>query len=210
MGRTNPLGLRVSRLINWRSSVRQPFLTDYVRHVFQQSLVGTPGIRASTTGLWVNITILQSDTTNPNKHPLLTQENPALSGFASVKISEVLGRDELRIGQLANKLPFHTNLWKNVHKETVSVSKTLAGANTPESKEVEISSPLIARAHAEGPLAALKIFRDTPIHLQINLIRNPILDAEIMAQYVAGQIKKGVQLPRLQKNIMSKLELAPK
>ncbi|KAI9327001.1 hypothetical protein BDR26DRAFT_924123 [Obelidium mucronatum] len=198
MGRSNPLALRLRGLINWPSNVRHPLLASYVRHIFQEHLVGEPGIRASTTGLWVNVTIFAENYDRLLEHPKL--QNGALS-FSSVNIASALGRSEQRITEITaegSKVPFQQALFKNVQPR-VELTKERTQAKYTG------TSPLVARAEQDGVLEALKIYRDTPIHLQVNVIRNPILNAEILAQYVANQLAANQQLPRIYKNILQKL-----
>ena len=61
MGRTNANALRLKTLINWPSNVRHEFLSDYIKHIFQNHLINEPGIRSSLTDVTINLTILQEN-----------------------------------------------------------------------------------------------------------------------------------------------------
>ncbi|KAJ3289669.1 hypothetical protein BCR33DRAFT_716255 [Rhizoclosmatium globosum] len=202
MGRTHPLSLRLRGLINWPSNVRHPVLASYVRHIFQNQLVAEPGIRASTTGLWVNVTVFGEDHSKLLQHPKISGSSPEQRSinFSSVSIVDALGRGERRISELAgskSKKEFHKALFKDVPQTELVKERTQEKYNG--------TSPLLARAQKDGVLDALQVYRDVPIHLQVNIIRNPILNAEILAQYVAKQLSQNKQLPRIYKSLLGKL-----
>ncbi|KAI8608882.1 hypothetical protein BC830DRAFT_1153441 [Chytriomyces sp. MP71] len=195
--RTNPLSLRVRGLLNWGSSVRHPLLSAYVRHVFQGHSVSVLGIRASTSGLFVNATVLGD--ASLSAHPKLS--DPSLR-FDSVKVVDALGRGERRIAEFGgseSKNEYHKMLWdqSGVRRTQLVKERTQAA--------YQGSSPLLARAQEDGVLDALHIYRNYPIHLQINVIKNPILNADVLAQYVAKQLKSGAPLPKVYKSLLGKL-----
>ncbi|KAJ3012762.1 UNVERIFIED_CONTAM: hypothetical protein HDU68_001037 [Siphonaria sp. JEL0065] len=200
MGRSNPLALRLRGLINWPSSVRHPVLSQYVKHIFQEHLVAEPGIRASTTGLWVNVTVFSDDNSKLMAHPKVHGKERCLT-FSSVNIIDALGRGEKRISELSgssSKNGFYQTLFKDVQPKPELIK---------ERTQVKYlgTSPLLARVEKEGVLEALKIYRDVPIHLQVNVIQNPVLNAEILAQYVVRQLAANKQLPRIYKSVLQKL-----
>ncbi|KAJ3069956.1 hypothetical protein HDU98_006972 [Podochytrium sp. JEL0797] len=201
MGRTNPLALRLRGLVNWPSNVRHPLLSSYIKHIFQDALVAEPGIRASTTGLWVNVTVYSDSHTQLMQHPKISGSvSDRAVNFSSVKVLEALGRGEKRISELsgsASKNEYHKSLFASVPATKMIKERTAS--------EYTGTSPLLARAEKEGVLEALQVYRNVPIHLQVNVIRNPILNAEILAQYVAGQLEAGKQLPRVYKQVLGKL-----
>ena len=101
--RTHPLSLRLRTLLNWPSSVRHPFLSSYIRHIFQHYLIGTPGIRSSTNGIWVNLTILDIDasTDSHSTPPPPVKHHPKANKvleFRNVDLSQVMGRFERKVG----------------------------------------------------------------------------------------------------------------
>ncbi|KAJ3099784.1 hypothetical protein HDU97_002762 [Phlyctochytrium planicorne] len=197
MVRSNPLSLRLRGLINWPSNVRHPVLSQYIKHIFQDFIVAEPGIRSSTTGLWVNVTLF-GPRDLLDKHPKL--KNPVLD-FSKSKLDKALGRAELRIANISasDKNVFLNSLFKDVPKTKLTRFKGT------EAEEFEGISPTVLRAQREGVLNALRIYRDTPIHMQINVINNPILNADVMAQYIAKQLALNRTLPRIYKTILKRL-----
>ncbi|TPX37177.1 hypothetical protein SmJEL517_g00796 [Synchytrium microbalum] len=181
--RTNPLGLRLRTLLNWPSSVRHPFLSAYIRHIFQSYLVAEPGIRSSTSGIWVNVTLLDP-TGNLPAHP---KANRMLQ-FKNVDLSTVLGRFERKIWGVRQFHPYYSKI-------------------VPEANVHHLSPQLPVEASSTIPptLQALQIYRDTPIHLRMNVITNPLLNAEILAQYVAKSCQRGKQLARVHRELLEKL-----
>jgi hypothetical protein len=103
MGRANPISLR-SRVFgnNWQSNVRHSFLSSYVKHIFQDALLSPPSIRASTTGIWVSLTMFAPPTTFET-HPLLNTKSgrPSLDFKHTHKFTpEIMGRYERRVANL--------------------------------------------------------------------------------------------------------------
>jgi hypothetical protein len=185
-------------------------LSSYIRHIFQDHIVAEPGIRASTTGIWINVTVFGFSDRKLLEHPKI--KDPVLD-FTRVKIEEALGRAERRIAEISgpsSKNIYLKNLLEGLPK--ASVPKRPIGEAALEPKDPNASvetydavSPLLNRAKSDGILESLQIYRDTPIHLQINVIKNPILNAEVMAQFVALQLKDNKQLPRIYKAMLQKL-----
>lgn len=119
MGRTNPIALRLKTLVNWSSNVRHQFLSKYIKHIFQQHLIAEPGIRASTTGIWINVTLLeQQQSVVADSHPYV--KKPVLDlkkyGFqhllknhdreeATKLYESTFGRKELRVRNLIKGAP---------------------------------------------------------------------------------------------------------
>ncbi|KAJ3217461.1 hypothetical protein HDU67_007931 [Dinochytrium kinnereticum] len=201
MVRSNPIALRLRGLLNWPSNVRHPVLSAYIKHIFQDFIVAEPGIRSSTTGLWANVTLF-GDETKILKHPRL--KNPTLD-FSNSKIDKALGRAELRIANLSasDKNAFLNSLFKDLPKTSVTRTKGIGATLT--SDKIMATSPTVHRATEEGVLDALRIYRNTPVHLQINVINNPILNADVMAQYIAKQLALNRPLPRIYKTILQRL-----
>ncbi|KAJ3293971.1 hypothetical protein HK104_004071 [Borealophlyctis nickersoniae] len=196
--RTNPLSLRVRGLINWRSNVRHPFLTKYIKHVFQHYIVSEPGIRASTSGIWINLTLLEQSGSShrpARSHPLVV--DPFIN-LRNTKVEEALGRHE-RIVKAFGHLPrfyYSKDIFAN-ERDYTSFIEALK-ANDPKT-----GKPL--GGAGTGTLAALHIYRDVPIHLKVNVISNPLLDATICADYVAKNLKKGASMTRIYKNLLARM-----
>lgn len=170
--RTNPLGLRVGHLINWHSDISHPFLSKYLKHIFQHYVTNTPAIRASTSGIWVNLTILK-DKQDPNDHPRV--KNPVLD-FRSCDVQKALGYYEKRTRSLAGSHYYYKTIFKNVeYKNLMEMFK---------------------------PHEALQL-PDAPVHLKINVIENPLYNADICAQQVASQLKEGVLLSKIFKSMLT-------
>ncbi|KAI8917465.1 hypothetical protein BC831DRAFT_484685 [Entophlyctis helioformis] len=179
--RMNPVALRLKGMMNWPSNVSHPFLQQYLKHVFQQSICGTPGIRSSTTGVWANVTLLATAGYDPMSHPLVSQ-SPSLD-FRAAKVEDALGRLETRTRNRTTRHTFYKSLFLDVQPKSLAAA---LGGN-------------------DEPLKALQIYRDTPIVLKINIIRNPLLNAEIMAEHVARSLNSGKSLARVYKEYLTKL-----
>ncbi|KAJ3330727.1 hypothetical protein HDU76_004988 [Blyttiomyces sp. JEL0837] len=210
-GRTNPIALRLKGLMNWPSNVRHPFLATYIRHIFQGHIISEPGIRSSTSGIWINVTVFSSDIKKLESHPKV---NDPVLDFSRTKIADALGRAERRIADMSSpfsKNIYMKNLFEGMPKTTIQRpvpgNRPAAGeeATSTEMESFEAVSPLLARAQQDGALEALQLYRDVPIHLQINVIKNPILNAEIMARFIAKQLAANKPLPRLYKTMLNKL-----
>ncbi|KAJ3057020.1 hypothetical protein HK097_001504 [Rhizophlyctis rosea] len=192
--RTNALALRVHKLIHWPSNVRHYFLTNYVKHIFQHQLVGEPGIRASTNGIWINVTLLnQSGAQNVNEHPRVL--DPVLE-LRDYKIDETqLGRWDAKMSQKAQYHKYYKNAFANV-----PIKSLVQAMNEPD--------PVTGKPKggaATTTLAALQIYKDVPIHLKINIIKNPLMNAQVCADYIAKQMEAGRPLSRVYKSLLSKL-----
>jgi hypothetical protein len=70
------------------------------------------------------------------------------------------------------------------------------------------SSLLEARKANENPMAALDIHRTTPIHLRVNVVKNPLMDAQLCANFVAKTLRKDERImPRLFKALSESIKL---
>ncbi|KAI8812330.1 hypothetical protein BJ742DRAFT_54295 [Cladochytrium replicatum] len=256
MGRTHPVALRLRTLVNWPSNVRHAFISSYVKHIFQQNMVGVPGIRASTMGIWVNVTVFSAGPFSHPKVPTLPAEaarasqfskeiedeggaaevteaassktaapsassvsvpepeghrpklssSPAYIEFRNVDLTQALGRFETRVRNLSlkeGKVDYYLGPNPEASTKPHPYYYPLLSS---------ISAPSVMSAAAFGPnpspektLEALQIFKDVPIHLRVNVISNPILNAEVFAQFVAKQLKGGRPMMYLQRNILQKI-----
>lgn len=179
--RTNPFALRVGKLISWPSNVSHPLLSEYIRHVFQGFLVSEPGIRSSLTETWVNVTVF-GDPQKISQHPLVC--NPKLNwNKNNLQPENALGKMEQRLLGLTMSHPHISKLFKDVPKKSL----------------VHLSTSI------NGISGALGMFKDRPIHLKINFIQNPLLDAEILAQYVALNMSKRTSIGAVYKDLLKKM-----
>ncbi|TPX40256.1 hypothetical protein SeMB42_g00247 [Synchytrium endobioticum] len=190
--RTNPLSLRLRTLINWPSSVRHPFLASYIRHIFQHYLTSPPGIRSSTNGIWVNLTVLDTSLDAASSiigscryHP---KAGKALQ-FRNVDLTSVLGRFERKVLGARKWHQYYSKLMPDANAHHVVPQMLLS----PSAKDIPAT------------LQALQIYRDCPIHLRMNVITNPLLNADILAQYVARHCSRGRPLARVYKDLLEKL-----
>jgi hypothetical protein len=126
--------------------------------------VAEPGIRASLTGIWINVTVMPP--IKASHHPLLTQTNPSLS-FSSLRLKSALGRLEKRSRILSTKDKVYQKMFASFpHKHL-----------------------LAATGMDNDPYKALQIHRNLPIYVYVNVIKNPLLNAEITAQYVVKSLE---------------------
>jgi hypothetical protein len=159
--RTNPLGLRIKGMLNWTSSVRYPLLQEYIRHLFQKEIVGPVGVRSSTSGIWVNVTLLGGQ-----GHPKF--------------------------------------------KETVIDWRSIENVNGMEGRVSRRCASLIRgdvyykKVLSEQSMG-LQMYKNVPIRMQINHIQNPLLDAQVMAHYVAGQLKGQRSLGLVYKRVLGSM-----
>ncbi|KAJ3044305.1 hypothetical protein HDV00_002625 [Rhizophlyctis rosea] len=193
--RTHPLSLRLRMLINWPSNVRHPFLAKYIKHIFQQHLIGEPGIRASTTGIWVNVTVLDQLGNQPVKNHPRVQE-PVLN-LRDYKLSDALGRFEKRGKTLATASNlYYRDVFRDVPYK--SLAEALAAPDPVTGKP--------QGGAGTGTLAALHIYKDVPVHLKVNIIKNPLLNAQVLADYIAKTMSEGRPLSRIHKQLLSKMQ----
>jgi hypothetical protein len=181
--RTNPLSLRVGGLLNWPSNVFSPFLNQYLKHCFQGALMSTPGLRSSTQGLWINLTVY-GPLAKTKDHPLA--RNPQLSHLTqSADLSQALGRLETRLQNLSTGHHYFKDIFSPVP------SKSLVEAGLSEF----------------GPLGTLGLFlkENKKIHLRVNVVSNPLLNAEVLAQYTAHHLKEGKSLGSVYRELLQKM-----
>lgn len=186
--RTNPLALRLQHLINWPSNIRHPFLSAYVKHIFQDYLIAEPGIRSSTNGIWINLTVFkrQTDRVPIEQHPKFLDRKLDFDKVQR-KVEEgkadVRGLEDKKIGKLKAFHPYFNALYAGDDEGKPSGHRT----STP------ISDP------------AIPYLPRGPIHLRFNVITNPLLNAQICAQYAVEQLKKGRNLQAVVKGISAKM-----
>ncbi|KAJ3129635.1 hypothetical protein HK098_000786 [Nowakowskiella sp. JEL0407] len=182
MGRTNPVGVRIKHLSNWPSNVRHPFLTKYVKHVFQNFIIGEPHIRASTNRIQVNLTVFEpKDDFFLKSHPFVkpTASGPKRLSFREYDLEHSLGRFETRIKNLSDpKIDhfYYRGLFANASP-----------------------SPLAAiqgGTYDGDVLKALQIFKDLDITFNVNVVKNPLLSASVFAEHVSRFLRRGNKLPR--------------
>ena len=221
--RSNPLSTRVGRLISWPSSVSHPFLTSYISHIFQECIVARPGIRSSTTGLWNNLTLFPSSKAKEKmdySHPKI--KNPVLD-FKGVGLENVLGRFEERTRMLGQSHKFFQKQFKNGSWNGGEGGKTFLEAVHGENKKtfhaLHIYRYFLFFFHRVSGIFILLIlydlhlkliflfyFRDTPIHLKVNIITNPLLNAEVMAQQIAHAAARNVSISRIFKEYLKSMK----
>ncbi|KAJ3088782.1 hypothetical protein HK102_007928 [Quaeritorhiza haematococci] len=209
MGRTNPIALRIKGLLNWPSNVRHPFLSAYIKHIFQDYIVGEPGIRCSTSGIWVNVTLFNhKNTRSIEDHPIF--KSPLLD-FRKVKVDKALGRFETRIHNLFRG--------KSIEEGGEVVGKKEAhpyyGPLTKSAPNFPLAAALEKRptdAGQENLMRALQIYSRSgtgevpPVHLKINVVSNPLQSADILAQYVAREMTENDRaLPRIYKTLLKRM-----
>ena len=167
--------------MNWPSNVRHPMLDRYMRHVFQDTIVGNIGIRSSTQGIWVNVTLLNNEAKAIDQHPLVKE--PWID-MRNASVSQAKGRTEQRIHNRATSHSFYKPMFADLsHKSLL--------------EKLELDS-----THKQHSLG---IYRDCAIHLRINIIRNPMLDASILAQHVSRQLKANKSLASVFRGLQTKL-----
>ncbi|EGF83207.1 hypothetical protein BATDEDRAFT_84752 [Batrachochytrium dendrobatidis JAM81] len=223
--RINPIALRLKGQMNWPSNVHHPMLTDYIKHIFQKSMCGQPAIRASTTGIWVNVTVLATESHNPLLHNPLLRGNPVLQ-FGGAQLEEAKGRLETRTFNRTTQHSYYKPLFAKI--DTRSLIQALAGKNgvstdttEAESSEQDQTTTNILNDESDtittaapskgfvtvtgGPLAALHIYKDVPIYLKINVVQNALLRADIMAGLVAKAMCNGRSISRIHNDVLALL-----
>lgn len=167
MGRVHALALRVGTLINWNTDVRHKILEDYVSHVFQHNVHSTPSIRASTTGIEVQITVLRnlpsSDPSPSSIHPLLTDNALHL---ARAPIDRCPGRFNRRMYNINKQNKYFNDIFKDGVPETLI-------------KQAKLSVP------DSDPQHLLGIYSKYPVNVRVNIIQNPLLNAQCFSRYLA-------------------------
>lgn len=169
MGRVHALALRVGTLINWSADVHHKVLEDYVSHVFQHNIHSTPFIRASTTGIEVQVTVLRnvpSTDTAPasaDVHPLLTDPKIHL---AKAQLDRCPGRFNRRMYNVRKQEKYFQDIFHNGLPETLIKQAKLT---TPES----------------DPQHILGVYSKYPVNVRVNVIQNPLLNAQCFSRYLA-------------------------
>ncbi|RKP02655.1 hypothetical protein CXG81DRAFT_24710 [Caulochytrium protostelioides] len=182
MARTPAISLRLKYLINWPSNVRHPFLDQYLRHVFQNTLMATPGIRSTPDRIYVNLTLLKTDETA--RHPLLCNGGAEID-FKQAMLKGVRGRMERRVCHLArSRFGMDSNSGPLLMRHKTMID---------------------ARLESGNPQTVLDIYRDHGITLRANMISNPLLNAEIAAQYVARNLRDRVSIATVWKNLLKQM-----
>jgi len=245
MGKRTPvLSRRIQGLVNWPSNVRHNFLSKYIEHVFQNHIIATPGIRASTSAIWVNITVFSH-----HFHPL--HGSNAKSRFVEqtvqrVKVIEAVTEDQsveqplvkkegvmedvVVKTEVSTRISDHPLVkdcllrFQNVKLEnalgTMDVRiKALMDGSSEKRKAANLSEghfyfkPLsegaassLIEASESPTLETLQIYSDKPIHLRINIIENPLQDAQVLAHYVARSLKENDRsLPKIFKQLLTSI-----
>jgi hypothetical protein len=139
------------------------------------------------------------------EHPKVV--DPTLD-FRSVKIEDCLGRLETRIKELMvgfepRKKTINGKEIETSHeghkyfKEARETFKALG-------QEGLIEYPL--QKKKDKPLEALQIYRDVPIKLKLNIIGNPLMDATILAEFVARSLRENDRnMVRLHKELLNNI-----
>ncbi len=182
MGRTPSIALRLRGLVNWPGNVRHPFLANYVKHIFQHYEIAEPAIRASTTGIWINVTVLQHNgTPNAADHPKVQNQ---ILDFHNIDLENALGHVE-------NRIKLYTQ--GGIARQGTDREKPVDGHRY--FKKISTGTPghlLAANDMQADPLAALQLYKNVPIHLRVNVINNPLLDAQCLAHFIAKHTQKKI------------------
>ncbi|KAH9270755.1 hypothetical protein BASA83_007117 [Batrachochytrium salamandrivorans] len=197
-------------------------VTDYVKHIFQKSMCGQPAIRASTTGIWINVTVLATETHNPLVHNPLLTGGRAMLQFRGVKLDDCRGRLETRTHNRATRHYYYKPQFANAQATNLAGALAMAGkGSTADNKDATDSSVLqnidyssdadlqaaakTIQVPTDGPLAALHIYKDVPIYLKVNVVQNALLRADILAGLVAEAMAKGRPISRINQDVLGML-----
>jgi hypothetical protein len=152
--------------------------------------VSEPGLRATASGeITVNVTVFGGGAPG---HPRIL--NPALD-FSSLSLPKALGRMETRIENLTSQ-----------HRYFKDVFASSGGAGSL-AQETE---------RRFGTLGAIGIFpqqfslastsgKQPIVNLKVNVIQNPFLNADIMAQYIARRLENGDSLGRVYRELLANM-----
>ncbi|KAI9104104.1 hypothetical protein DFS34DRAFT_306708 [Phlyctochytrium arcticum] len=186
MGRTNPLALRLKGSLNWPGNVRHQFLSNYVRHAFQDFVVTEPHIRSSTTGIWINCVILPRQPTSSPSHPFIQKPVLDFRNASFVKEAEekiqTLGRIQTRVDRVASAHKYFSPLFAGKATNFVTALDGLS-----------------------EPLKALQIHRDVPIKLNVTVLSNPLLNADVCAAYIAENLSNGKPINKMYRQLLNSL-----
>jgi hypothetical protein len=114
---------------------------------------------------------------------------------------------------------YYFKLFESIPKDQTLVRKEKGTGLLGKDETYEGTSPLIHTAsvlkesalatgdktESRAVLEALQFYRDSDVHLRVNVIRNPLLSADVCAQFLAKGLSRDVPLPKLYKNLLSKL-----
>lgn len=248
MGKRTPaLSRRILSLVNWPSTVRHTFLSQYIKHVFQSHIICEPGIRASTSGIWINVTVLSPQfhpihgstpknkvykttaVVNSSEDTIETKPDVILSETGEMPIAEPIVRTKIVHGEeyslsghpLFQKpiLNFHNVQLVNALGPIDARIRLMMDGTDPERKKKDLreghfyfkplsegsaKSLMEAKDCVEDPLKALQIYSDKPIHLRINVVENPLMNAQILADFIARSLKENDRaLPKIFKQLIA-------
>ncbi|KAI8907907.1 hypothetical protein EDD86DRAFT_208464 [Gorgonomyces haynaldii] len=127
--RTNPISTRVGRFLNWPSNVHYPAITQYVKHIFQHSLVGEPHIRSSTNAIWINVTLMR-DKQDPMQHPRVLENTLKFQPSLDTR-----GQLESNVYRLTKYDQYYKKLFEH-HPKSLLELKTM-------DKEIKIKANII-------------------------------------------------------------------
>lgn len=212
--KTHSLALRVKHLINWPSNIRHPFLTRYIKHVFQGFIIAEPAIRSSANGVWINLTVLARDgydsanreysrePVSLEKHPLYVK--PELD-FKDANFEAAKGKMAKLIGELQSWHRYYKTLEpKSDPVFTKDRKPSLLTLLTPSYMmlNTDMAAKRLPLAHN---YKEMQLYFEKPIHIKYNVVRNPLINAEILAKYVAEQMGRGRSVLALKSNLIQRL-----
>lgn len=213
MGRTNSIALRLKGMINWPGTVRHPFLSSYVKHIFQHYVTNEPGIQSSISGITINVSILQEiDGPDASSHPKVL--NPVIDLSKHSYSNDILGRSEKRV---QNLLHFTEHKYRNLPlgvKNSLKVRKNnghhyyarLAGYQPGTENKDPPPLNMLDALDAKVDLAkALHVHHENKkIALNVNIITNPLMDAQILSRWIAKHCNAGKTLASIHKELLLK------
>lgn len=113
-------------------------------------------------------------------HPKISEP---IIDFKGMDVLSALGKFEERTRILSNHHVYFSKTFKGVKFRTLAAST--ASENHSNLKSINQN------------LQALHIYKDCPINLRINVVSNPLMNAEILAQYVARKSQHRGKLPKI-------------
>jgi hypothetical protein len=186
MGRCNPVGLRLKVASQWPSTLSHPLLSAYLMHLFQHHSPTPPSIRSSTSGgVWVNMTVLEDPkaplplAAHPKvQDPLLDWTGGGVQDREAVRTS--YGKVEGRLFTMARQ---------HHHFRDVFAGRAPAFLEREEATYAQLVS----------------LYARQPVSLRLNVIRNPLLSAQVCADVVGKSLGRGANLARVHKSLLASL-----
>jgi hypothetical protein len=204
--RINPISLRIKTTLNYPSDCRNAFINNFLKHVFQDYLISKPGIRSNLSKSWINLTIFDP-IGNLEKHALFQSK---VLDFNNINIKNTKNKNLIRIDNLKSNHFYYSKVFNSIEGKSDSQVKSNS-LDSSKSKSIDNSSSTsTSTSNSSSKLLAIYPLKsnskDPTLIINFNIIKNPLLNGDILAEFIARELKIFKPIQRIFNDLLKSMK----